>query len=340
MYRRSYLVRSVFAVLALSPVAASAHPGPRIWVNVEGGQVTTYAGAYPPGDPSAYGRARVFTQPLADDSGVFDTDFPGYQQVPGGSIPTNTNFSYDMTGPLLWYDPATASRAARFRTVANHFGAAPPVPQMAVTNELFQTKVSGDDFVAGDLAYAYNGGAGDHNHLTYTLLGDGQTAGGGADGIYVLPLRLTSPGYDPSDTFFLLLGKNAADADLNDAAALAGQTLILPGDANTDGVVNFADYQHLELGFGKGDPGWADGDFNCDGVVDIADFRLLYDNYGRRADGASIASAAPPPLPDGSMVPEPVGAASIACALTASLLPRRVRRGDRRSRPNCNQPTV
>jgi hypothetical protein len=315
--------------LTFAPAAAPralAHPGPRVWVNVEGGAVTTYRGAYPPGDPAAYTRARVFTQAMTVEEDAWYSDMPGFQRVPGGAVPESTNFSYDLAGPLLLFEPAAATRAARFRTVARHFAAAPAVPQFAVTNELFQTTFTAAGPVVGHLAFAYNGGAGDHNHLTYTLLGDGRTAGGGPDGVYALPLRLTADGVAaPSDPYFLLLGKNASAADLAAAAAVADVTLVLPGDANTDGVVGFADFQRLERGYGSADAEWAEGDFDADGVVGPADLRLLVRNYGRRRDGTTDGAPVPAALAAMASVPEPGVAAALALG-TVPILLRRCRR--------------
>jgi hypothetical protein len=307
-----FLSFAAAGVLVFVAPRVFAHPGPRIWVNVQDQQVTTYQGAYPPGDPSNYTRARVFSQPLSGEDDVWYSDFPGFQQVPGGTIPTSTNFGYDIAGPLLYYEPPAGARTARFRTVARHFGGSSAVPQIAVTNELFQTRITASGFVQGDLAFAYNGGAGDHNHLTYTLLPDGTTAGGGADGIYVLSLRLTSESIAPSEPYFLLLGKNATADQMTDAMTLANRTLVLPGDANGDSVVSFADFQRLERGFGNGDAGWQDGDFNSDGLVNQADFLLLRENFGHRRDGTPTADGA---LPEMAQVPEPYGAALVACAL-------------------------
>jgi hypothetical protein len=58
----------------------------------------------------------------------------------------------------------------------------------------------------------------------------------------------------------------------------------LPGDANRDGSVAFADYQRLEAGFGN--PGilaetWSQGDFDGDGNVAFADYQLLEANFGK-----------------------------------------------------------
>ena len=58
----------------------------------------------------------------------------------------------------------------------------------------------------------------------------------------------------------------------------------LPGDANTDATVAFADYQILEANFAAG-PGmtWRQGDFNGDGYVTFADYQQLEANFGHSA---------------------------------------------------------
>lgn len=50
------------------------------------------------------------------------------------------------------------------------------------------------------------------------------------------------------------------------------------GDANLDGIVNFADFLVVATNLGD-DGGWADGDFNGDGVITLADFTILSDNF-------------------------------------------------------------
>ncbi len=54
----------------------------------------------------------------------------------------------------------------------------------------------------------------------------------------------------------------------------------LPGDANRDGKVTFADYIALELGFGTSG-GWSAGDFNGDGIVNFKDYIILESNFNR-----------------------------------------------------------
>lgn len=285
LHSRSTTSLVIASVVVIYASGAFAHPGPRIWVNVEGSVIVTYAGPYPPGDPNDYELSTVFTQPLGDvGSDIWETEFPGYQQVPGGTIAAGTTFSYDITGPLLWYNDAGGS-CALFEPVEDHFADSPPVPQMAVTNELFQTEVTAGGFVSGDAAFTYNGNAGDHNHLTYTLLGDGMLPGGGPDGIYALPLRLTAPGLTASQTFYLLLGKNASDSDFTSAAeAIANPPM--PGDFDCDGDVDAADFAMFSQCFGGSlnppaatCPPGVNADLDGDGDVDALDFVMFSQNF-------------------------------------------------------------
>ena len=102
------------------------------------------------------------------------------------------------------------------------------------------------------------------------------------------------------------------DGDLNlwlAAATEIGDTTLLPGDANLDGAVNFADFLSLSANFGS-DAGWAGGDFDGDGIVAFADFLQLTNNFGE----TSVAA-----------VPEPTAACLVAVGLL-TLSCRRKRR--------------
>jgi hypothetical protein len=55
---------------------------------------------------------------------------------------------------------------------------------------------------------------------------------------------------------------------------------ILPGDANGDGLVTFADYQILQNNFGGSGKTFVQGDFNGDGNVTFADYQILQNNFG------------------------------------------------------------
>ena len=57
----------------------------------------------------------------------------------------------------------------------------------------------------------------------------------------------------------------------------------LPGDANHDGAVNFADFLIVSGNFGSGRASFEQGDFNGDGFVNFADFLILSGNFGTTA---------------------------------------------------------
>ncbi len=52
----------------------------------------------------------------------------------------------------------------------------------------------------------------------------------------------------------------------------------LPGDANFDGIVNFADFQILAQNYGLSNTWWQQGDFNGQGVTNWSDLNLLRTN--------------------------------------------------------------
>ena len=54
----------------------------------------------------------------------------------------------------------------------------------------------------------------------------------------------------------------------------------LPGDADLDGKVDFADLVIVARHYGQHNATWADGDFNADGSVGFDDLVLLARNYG------------------------------------------------------------
>ena len=89
----------------------------------------------------------------------------------------------------------------------------------------------------------------------------------------------------------------------------------LPGDANLDGKVSFADFQRLELGFGNPDASWPRGDFDHDGAVTFADFQILRQNFGVTTAAQAAALDA---FAVAHNVPEPGGVALFAVALAAT----------------------
>ncbi len=84
-----------------------------------------------------------------------------------------------------------------------------------------------------------------------------------------------------TDEQFDLTGDDTVDQD--DVRFLIDELLgALPGDANLDGTVDFADFLVMSSNFGESreDITWLDGDMDGDGSVSFADFLLLSANFG------------------------------------------------------------
>jgi len=92
-----------------------------------------------------------------------------------------------------------------------------------------------------------------------------------------------------------------------------------PGDANFDGVVNFADLVILAQHYGQSNATYATGDFNGDGIVNFSDLVILAQNYGKSITPAVSAAAA-------VQVPEPAIAGLVGAATGALLVRRRLSR--------------
>lgn len=70
-------------------------------------------------------------------------------------------------------------------------------------------------------------------------------------------------------------------------------TVVLPGDADLDGMVGFDDLVTLARNYGKNNAKWQDGDFNGDGNVGFDDLVILARNYGKTVTAAELASLSP-----------------------------------------------
>jgi len=66
----------------------------------------------------------------------------------------------------------------------------------------------------------------------------------------------------------------------------------LPGDANGNGTVDFADLLILARDYGMKNATWSDGDFNGDGTVGFDDLVILARNYGKTTTAAATNAAA------------------------------------------------
>jgi hypothetical protein len=281
--------------LAMATPQGWAHPGARFWLGAEAGQIVTYrevmVGQYAP--------AQVFTQPLEEIvPNLWATEFPGYEVRSGGNVASGTTFGIRLSGPLLRYNPATSALEEMIQSGTE---------RVAVTSENQDTIITSTGVTNGYNFFTHVD-SGDHAHLFYTLYGDGQTPGGGANGAYVLPLQLTATGYAMSDWYFLVLDKNAPPAELLAAQSVAQDMAdAIAGDANFDGVVNLQDFNRLAANFGGNGLWWGRGDFNFDGQVNLPDFNALAGNFGASAP---------------TSIPEP-GSAAVLCAGLIALLRRR-----------------
>jgi hypothetical protein len=94
-----------------------------------------------------------------------------------------------------------------------------------------------------------------------------------------------------------LTGKLANGDSINTTFFVAGagkvilHTLI-PGDVNSDGLVDVADYNIWAANVGKTDAGWSQGDLNGDGLVDVADYNIWAANVGKTAGTPEPATLA------------------------------------------------
>ena len=97
----------------------------------------------------------------------------------------------------------------------------------------------------------------------------------------------------------------------NDPAAIILPPVDIPGDANSDGIVDANDASSLASNWLQSGKVWADGDFNEDGIVNDLDATILASNWQTTAAG--------------SAVPEP-GTIGLLLAALASLLVVRSKR--------------
>ncbi len=167
-------------------------------------------------------------------------------------------------------------------------------------------------FVPNFAVETYNTGSVWHEHLDYILLSTGAPVGA-----YGLLLQLTAPGYQKSDNFLVVFNNGLPTSTFNQAAAdLAKAEFQKPGDANSDGLVDGADYTVWADNFLKSAT-WRHGNFNYDAIVDGADYTVWADNF---APGA-LASVAAVPEPSAILLAVVGGGLSLAAACRRVKIP-------------------
>ena len=310
---------AVAATLATS--TAQAHEGPRVWVAQQAGRLVTET-SDDDYDPSSYWANQVFTGELSPYFGTYTTQFPGYESPRDGSggVTNGTTIGFKIAGPLLTLNPSST----RLVATSERFSGQPTIPQLAITfpdvppsQAAAYTRYTSTGVVPG---YNFSTTIEEHAHLAYTFLGDGSSAVSGPDGVFVVPMVLTSPSLATSKWYFLTFKKGADDIDLAKAVGLAQpMASARPGDANWDGSVNFDDLVKLAQNYNTPTGAWwARGDFNFDGAVNFDDLVVLAQNYG----SSSAAFSADWSLAQ-SMVPEPTTTWVAAGAITLILRRRR-----------------
>jgi hypothetical protein len=92
----------------------------------------------------------------------------------------------------------------------------------------------------------------------------------------------------------------------------------LPGDLNSDGKVDFTDFQKFEVNYGKTGATWVDGDFNYDGTVNDPDLKILMAAMNTALPAAPLPSDPVPadPAPVSSPQPRPVPIISKPTSIT------------------------
>jgi hypothetical protein len=144
-------------------------------------------------------------------------------------------------------------------TFSDDVGATLALPDFTLTNTTTSTVVNN-----ANLSFVYNAGT-----KTATITNTGPIL---ADGNYVLSLAsagVTDPSGNPLD----------GDGDNVIGGNHALTFKVLSGDANRDGIVNFADLVILAQNYNLSGRNFSQADFNYSGNVDFQDLVILAQKY-------------------------------------------------------------
>lgn len=179
-----------------------------------------------------------------------------------------------------------------------------------------------------------------HNHPSYALFGNSQRNGQSPDapstGVYLIALQASMVDHVDAPPVYVLFGFNVSPS-VRELAKIRVRSIVdptlLPGDANLDDAVDFADLVSLARNYNSTGKTWFDGDFDFDGEVSFSDLVALARNYSGQSLAANNSFS---PLFQSdwqralAIVPEP------GVLMTASiglLLARRSRRENRKQEP-------
>jgi hypothetical protein len=163
-----------------------------------------------------------------------------------------------------------------------------------------------------------------HNHPSYAIYGNADRQGSSLDaptqGVYLAALQASMEGHLDADPVFAVFGVGVTPHSIQTASlfvrSIVDPTLI-HGDANLDGIVDFADLVQLARHFNTAtNVDWSKGDFNFDMRVDFADLVTMARNFNT-GSGSGDSFESQWRLAQ-STVPEPATmsitfAAAIAC---------------------------
>ncbi|MCC6679826.1 MAG: hypothetical protein IT445_02890 [Phycisphaeraceae bacterium] len=148
-----------------------------------------------------------------------------------------------------------------------------------------------------------SGGSATYEVAGQTLLGD------------TTPLAYSG---DYSDAIIVVqFTSSNANAELS-FIDLYATTILHPGDANGDGIVNLSDLQILGDNWLSTTAAWSTGDFTGDGNVNLADLQIIGDNWGH-GTGPDLAFDEALSI---LAIPEPTAAACILAAASFMTLRR------------------
>lgn len=255
---RIFVLPSLLALAVCAGPAAAQHTGD-IVLAVQSGRIVTGSGTPSLG---TFTPARQFDVTLGATGVPFFNNNPGYDCEPGtfgGFAPVGFTIA-----DRLWFWTGTTF--------------APTAGEVMQINAGSTVRVSADGPVAGFTINA--GSTGEwHVHLGMTL--QRGVAPAITQGVYLLPMELSSGVLQRTPTFYLLL-RSSASQDATAAREFV-RTRILPpgraGDADGDGVVGFTDLNLVLSDYGATGR-WLRGDVNRDGVVDFLDLNIVLSAYG------------------------------------------------------------
>src|ERR1019366_316709 len=212
----------------------------------------------------AAGAALIIANPLTINSGITLT------QAGGGTITYNSIITLQSGATIVFGNSTIAAGL----DLQNNSTASMTLNTTGTPMLLQLDSLS----IAGRLDVTNNDLIVDNGNLTAisSELKSGFNAG---DGYWNGATGIVSTAASADPRHLMTLGTRQSDGTPFDGVTTTPSDVLVKytyfGDANLDGIVNGADYQQIDNGFGAHLTGWQNGDFNYDGVIDGSDFSLI-----------------------------------------------------------------